>query len=444
MPKAIRNIVMDSNYRSALIKTQKLFEEKVQHPKLIELKKIIKELLDSKNPKGLENSKNFQKEIEKNKDLKLLVFNQYRDNAVDIVRELNTLPGIKAQLFVGQTKKGDTGLTQKEQKEVLDKFRDGTFNILVATSVGEEGLDVPKVQLVIFYEPIPSAIRTIQRRGRTGRHESGKVIVLMAMETRDVGYKWSAHHKEKRMYRTLDQIKKKLGITFQKPISTLEKYTKTKEETFKIIVDHRERGSAVIKELIELGIQIHLEKLDSADYLLSSRVGVEYKTNEDFVNSLIDGRLLQQMRELKENFERPLVLVEGEQDIYSIRNVHPNSIRGMMATILVSYGIPIIFTKNCQESASFLKIVAKREQEEEGSTFSLHNTKKEMSLMDWQEYIIGSLPGVGPTLAKPLLREFKSVKNIFNANQEQLQKIEKIGPIKANKIKEIIDSEYKV
>jgi len=424
--KAIKNLVKDINYRSALIKTERLFEEKIQHPKIIELKKIIKQ------------------EIEKNKDLKLLIFNQYRDNAVNIVNELNNIPDIRAQLFVGQTKKGETGLSQKEQKEVLDKFRQGEFNILVATSVGEEGLDVPKVPLVIFYEPIPSAIRTIQRRGRTGRHEAGKVIVLMALETRDVGYKWSAHHKEKRMYRTLDKIKKKLGIKFSSP-PTLERYTEKEEkEKLKVIVDHREKGSAVIKELIELGLKIHLEKLNNADYLLSSRVGVEFKTNEDFINSLIDGRLLQQMRELKENFERPLVIVEGEQDIYSIRNVHPNSIRGMLATISISYGIPIIFTKTSKESASFLNIVAKREQEEEGSDFSLHTTKREMSLRDWQEYIIGALPGVGSTLAKPLLREFKSVKNIINAEHEHLQKVEKIGPIKAKKIKDIVDKDYEI
>jgi len=422
--KAIKNLVKDINYRSALIKTENLFEENIQHPKLVELQKIV------------------SGEFKDGNGIKIIVFNQYRDNALDISNELNNIPGVKSQLFVGQTKKEDSGLSQKEQKEVLDKFRSGEFNVLVATSVGEEGLDVPKVPLVIFYEPIPSAIRTIQRRGRTGRHEAGRVIVLMALETRDVGYKWSAHHKEKRMYRTLDKIKRKLGIKFSSP-STLEKYIPPSED-IKIIIDHREKGSAVIKELIELGAKIHLEKIDNADYLLSSRVGVEFKTSEDFVNSIIDGRLLQQIKELKKGFERPLVLVEGEQDIYSIRNVHPNSIRGMLATIAVSYGVPVFFSKNSKESAAFLKIIAKREQEEEGSDFSLHSAKREMTLKDWQEYIIAALPGVGSTLAKPLLREFKSVKNVVNSSVEELQKVSKVGPIKAKKIKEIVDGEYKV
>jgi len=422
--KAIKNLTKDVNYRSALIKTERLFSERIQHPKLIELKKII------------------EKEVKDDKGIKIIVFNQYRDNALDIVNELNKSEEVKAQLFVGQLKKEETGLSQKEQKEILDKFREGKFNVLVATSVGEEGLDVPQVGIVIFYEPIPSAIRTIQRRGRTGRQEKGRVIVLMALETRDVGYKWSAHHKEKRMYRTLDRIKKKLGIRFSSQ-PTLEKYVPP-ESKVRVIVDHREKGSGVIKELIELGASINLEKIDNADYLLSSRVGVEFKTSEDFVNSLIDGRLLQQMRELKENFERPLVVVEGEQDVYSVRNVHPNAIRGMLANITISYGIPILFTKNPRETASFLKIIAKREQEEEGSDFSLHGGKREMSLKEWQEYIIGALPGVGSILARPLLREFKSVKNVVNASEDDLQKVEKVGPIKAKKIKDVTDWEYGV
>ena len=423
--KAVKNLTSDVNYRTALLKTEKLFNDGVQHPKLIELQKIIK------------------KEVSANKDIKIIVFNQYRDNALEIVKELSKIEEVRAQIFVGQLKKGETGLSQKEQKAILDKFRVGELNLLVATSIGEEGLDIPSVDLVIFYEPIPSAIRTIQRRGRTGRLEKGRVIMLMTQDTRDVGYRWSAHHKEKRMYRTLEKIKSKLGIKFTVMQPTITKYV-PEDKKIKIIVDHREKGSGVIKELIELGAAINLEKIENADYLLSSRVGVEYKTSEDFVNSIIDGRLLQQAKDLKNNFERPLVLVEGEQDIYSIRNVHPNSIRGMLATIAISYGIPVLFTKNAKESAALLNIIAKREQESEGSDFSLHSEKREMSLKDWQEYIIAALPGVGSNLAKPLLREFKSVKNVVNASLDELQKVEKIGPVKAGKIKEITDEEYRV
>jgi Fanconi anemia group M protein len=82
---------------------------------------------------------------------------------------------------------------------MIENFESENFSCLIATSVGEEGLDIPEVDLVIFYEPIPSAIRTVQRRGRTGRQKEGRVITLITKNTRDESYRWVAHHKEKRI-----------------------------------------------------------------------------------------------------------------------------------------------------------------------------------------------------------------------------------------------------
>lgn len=420
--KAVKNIAKDLNFRSAFIKVSKLYEEKVEHPKLVELQKIV------------------DKEIKKNSDNKIIVFNQYRDNAADVVEKLNSIEGVKARLFVGQLKKNDTGLSQKEQKAVLDDFRAGNFNVLVATSIGEQGLDIPQVDTVIFYEPIPSAIRQIQRRGRTGRHGEGKVIVLMTKDTMDEGFRWAAHHKEKRMYRNLENLKGKLSLILN---NTEEKITNyAKEDKIKIFADFREKGSGVIKELIEHEVELKLDALPTADYILSSRVGVEFKTVEDFIQSIIDGRLLEQIKSLKNNFERPLLVIEGVEDIYSVRNVHANAIRGMLAAITVSYGVPILYTKNFKDTAALLNIIAKREQEETGKDFSLHPQKKAMSIKEQQEYIISSLPGVGSGLAKPLLKYFKSVKNVINAEQKELEKVEKIGNKKAERIKDIVDREY--
>jgi ERCC4-related helicase len=420
--KAVKNLVSDENFKSALIKTETLFDQKVEHPKLIELQKIIRQ------------------EVKNNPEFKLIVFNQYRDNALDIKETLNNIQGVKAEIFVGQTKKGETGLSQKEQKKVLDDFREGVFNIIVATSIGEEGLDIPKVDLVIFYEPIPSAIRTIQRRGRTGRQEKGRVIILMAKQTRDEGYRWSAHHKEKRMYRNLKTIKKNIFNMIAKPETTLTSFVK--EKKIKIYVDHREKGSSVIKSLLDLNIDLKLEKLENADYILSSRCGVEFKTVEDFIHSIIDGRLLNQIKDLKKNFEKPLIIIEGETDIYSVRKVHKNAIQGMLATITISYGIPIIQTKNHIETSSLLHIIAKREQEETKKDFDPHKEKKPLTLKEQQEYIVSSFPGIGPTLSKPLLKTFKSIKKLVNAKQEKLEKVNKIGKIKAEEIRNVLDSEY--
>ncbi len=422
--KAVKNLVMDVNFKSALIKTEGLFNEKIEHPKLDELKKIIK------------------KSITENKDIKMIVFNQYRDNAAKIVEELNKIGGINSELFVGQMKKGDTGLTQKKQKEILDKFRAGEFNAIVSTSIGEEGLDIPKVDDVIFYEPIPSAIRTIQRKGRTARHKKGRVIVLVAKNTRDVSYRWSAFHKENRMYRTLETLKRKISSPLmQKKEQTLERFI-PEEDKVTIFADTREKGSGVIKELIELGVNIKLKMLKVGDYILSERVAVELKTIRDFVDSIVDNRLLQQIKELKVNFERPVVLVEGTEDIYSMRKIHPNAIRGMLATIAVSYGIPIIYSKNYKETASYLHIIAKREQEDGKRDFNLHGERKPLTLKEQQEYIVSSLPGVGPGLARPLLKKFRTIKKIINAKQEKLEKVEKIGPKKAAEIKKVTESEY--
>ncbi|MBI2144566.1 DEAD/DEAH box helicase [Candidatus Woesearchaeota archaeon] len=192
--KAAKRLFSDNNFLAAIAKTQQLHEKKIEHPKIDELKRIIKEnIADAKGAKAI-------------------VFNHYRDSALKLQEELNQIEGIRASIFVGQMKKGETGLSQKQQRELLDKFTAGEFNVIIATSIGEEGLDIPKVDLVVFYEPIPSAIRQIQRRGRTGRQEKGKVTILMTRNTRDETFRWVAHHKEKRMHRILKTLKSKLKL----------------------------------------------------------------------------------------------------------------------------------------------------------------------------------------------------------------------------------------
>lgn len=421
--KAVQNLVRDINIKSAMIKTDSLIEQDVEHPKMAELKRIVKE------------------EIDKNKKAKMIIFTQFRDSAKQIKKTLDE-ENVLSEIFVGQAKKGGIGLSQKKQAEMLQMFRDGMFNVLIATSVAEEGLDIPRVDKVVFYEPIPSAIRHIQRRGRTGRQEKGYVTILMAENTRDVGYRWSAFHKEKRMHRNLASLRGKLKLSLKpKSQTSLEKYS-SENPKLKVFVDYREKASPVVKELIDLNFDIRLEKLESADFLLSSRAGVEYKTVSDFVSSIIDGRLLQQIKDLKRNFERPLVVVEGSEDIYSVRKVHPNAINGMLATIAVSYGIPILYTKNQRETAALLSAIAKREQEETSKDFNLHGDRKPLTLKEQQEYIVSSLPNVGSGLAKELLKEFGSVKRIINSEEDNLKKANKVGPKIAKRIREVLDSEY--
>ncbi len=216
------------------------------------------------------------------------------------------------------------------------------------------------------------------------------------------------------------------------------------EQKLKILADVREKYSGVVSALYDEGALIELKALPIGDFLCSSRAAVEVKRVPDFVNSIIDGRLLQQLKELKENFERPVVIIEGagEQDLYSIRNVHPNAIRGMLATIAVSYGMPLLYSKDPKDTAGILIAIAKREREASAPEPSLHS-QKPATLAEKQEYVIASLPGVEVKLARALLGKFGSVSEIMNAAEEQLQKVELIGPKKAEEIRKVIESKYR-
>jgi Fanconi anemia group M protein len=136
---------------------------------------------------------------------KVIVFVQYRDQIKKIEETLKA-SGIRANQFVGKK----DGVTRKIQEATIADFRDGKFDVLVSSCIGEEGLDIPKVDSVIFYEPVPSEIRTIQRRGRAARLQEGEIIILMTKDTRDESYYWSAKRKEQRMKEILGQMQKKM------------------------------------------------------------------------------------------------------------------------------------------------------------------------------------------------------------------------------------------
>ncbi|MEZ3144890.1 DEAD/DEAH box helicase [Halobaculum sp. MBLA0143] len=137
---------------------------------------------------------------------RVIVFTESRDTAEALTEFLSA--SFDTRRFVGQgDKDGSDGMTQTEQQETLEQFRAGEFEVLVSTSVAEEGLDVPEVDLVLFFEPVPTAIRSIQRKGRTGRQEEGSVVVLMAEDTRDEAYFWISRRKEKKMEEELRSLK---------------------------------------------------------------------------------------------------------------------------------------------------------------------------------------------------------------------------------------------
>ncbi len=420
--KAVKALMSDEEFTSAIALTTHLFNEGFEHPKLDKLCEIVQ--LDLKNKP----------------DAKIIIFTQFRDSAVMIHKKLEKL-GVKAKIFVGQQKKLGTGLSQKEQKKMIEEFKNNTFNVLISTSVGEEGLDIPQVDKVIFYEAVPSAIRQIQRRGRTGRQSKGYVSILYTKKTRDEAYLWVARRKESRMKRTLLSLKKELSFESAPKKGSNKKLSDFNEQKIRIIVDYREKNSVILHNLADKGVLIDLKKLNIADYVLSSEVAVEFKTVKDFVDSLVDLRLLSQVKALKETYSKPLIIVQGGEDIFSIRNVHKNAIYGMLITITLNYGIPILFTRNFKDTADLLYQIAKREQESSHKEFEFHHNKPS-SLKEQQEYFISALPGIGLLTARELLRKFGSVSQIVNASIKDLKSVPLIGEKKAEKLKQLFDKPY--
>ena len=216
-----------------------------------------------------------------------------------------------------------------------------------------------------------------------------------------------------------------------------------------IFLDNRERNSGIVKELIKRDIEVIEKQLVLADFIIKTKnlngeiltLGVERKTINDFLNSMIDKRLISQLIDMKKHFDITLLIMEGEENIYQIRDFHPNSIRGMLASIAIDFQVPILYTRNHKDTANLLAIIAKR-LEKPRSLPSLLKKRKPLTLKQQQEYFIESLPGIGPTISKSLLQEFKNIKKIINATEEELKEVDKIGPKKIENIKRILESNY--
>tara|TARA_B100000945_G_scaffold59906_1_gene44532 strand:+ start:146 stop:1930 length:1785 start_codon:yes stop_codon:yes gene_type:complete len=199
-----------------------------------------------------------KEQIDLDNQSRIIVFASLRDSVKNITITLNGINGINAVPFIGQSsRKGDEGMSQKQQISTLEDFKEGKLNVLVATSVGEEGLDIPSADRVIFYEPVASEIRTIQRRGRTGRHRSGYVFVLVSKDTKDEGIRFAANAKENRMYRILNKIKNQRRLSFNSINS------KNQLDNFKIISENNEISvdSFIISEKKRLKKENEKEKI---------------------------------------------------------------------------------------------------------------------------------------------------------------------------------------
>ncbi|MEM4245902.1 MAG: ERCC4 domain-containing protein, partial [Candidatus Bathyarchaeia archaeon] len=415
----------DRNVAEAAKLVDELIDSGTGHPKMPELVRLVKESLSRGSRR-------------------IIIFTNYRSTASKLADLLNSSgAGVSAARLVGHASRADDrGLSEKAQTLILDDFKNGSFNVLIATQVGEEGLDIAECDHVIFYDTVPSAIRYIQRRGRTGRRGPGRATILIAQGTRDEAYYWISRRREKMMAEALDEISR--TERGQPPLEEFMRPTPQRavdEANVRIIVDTREGPSQVVKELSRLGVKLELKPLLYGDYVLSDRVTVERKTSEDLASSIIDGRLFEQASNLKASYERPILLIEGET-LYTSRNIRPEAVIGAVASLLADYGLPVVWSTSPAETALLLSSIARREQTGAARQPRIRGEKPYTSPSRLQEYIVAGLPQVDMTLARRLLKRFRTVEGVFTASAGELKEVEGIGEKKSEKIREALTREY--
>jgi ERCC4-related helicase len=433
--KGVRDLVARSEFKQFESLLGALIEKGHRHPKADAILEIVSEQLSV------------------DIDSRILIFTRFRDTAAEVSDTLEQLEEARVSRFVGQSSRGsDKGFSQKKQVEILEGFRNNEFNVLVATQVGEEGLDIPECNLVVFYDCVPSVVPYIQRRGRTGRHAPGRVVIFVAKGTHDEFYHWSVISKLKKMPSALKEAEKEED----EKQTSLEEFASEEEEQeserlvsvapktedkIRLIVDSRELPTAVARELTRLDIEISGESLEIGDYVASEEVAVERKETGDFIQSLIDGRLFVQLSALRSAYRRPVLIIEGEQ-ILGLRAVNPASIYGALASIAVRIQVPILWTRNAEETANVLYRIARLEQIESSRPLRTRSGETKGTDAETLEYILSGFPGVDTVTSRAILTEFGTLEKIFSADQKELQKVKGVGPKIAGRIKRLLTTRY--
>jgi len=233
-------------------KGDRKLKEFLEDPRIRNLESTLEDM-DEIHSKVSFTRRVIRQEISRNPEGRMIIFANYRDTVAAIVSFIEDIPGVNPTPFVGQANQNKDGMSHSEQIERLNAFRSGEYNVLVATSVGEEGLDIPRADLVLFYEPVGSEIRTIQRRGRTGRHDRGSVYVLIAQDTRDEGATAAAAKREQRMLIAIRRVKNKRN-SFNPDLELLSSFS---------IIDGEKKINA--KEFVESERKRLREELEEVD-----------------------------------------------------------------------------------------------------------------------------------------------------------------------------------
>lgn len=428
--QALHNLTDNTSFKRMLYFAEKLADREHFHPKFRKVKEIVVQ------------------QFARNPNSRILIFSKFRVTLKRLNQELIGDSSVKSHVFIGQqTKDQDPGMTQKEQYSTLKAFRDGKINVLLATNIGEEGIDITTCDLVIFFDAV-SPIRTIQRRGRTGRKFPGKVVVLITQGTQEEGIYWISKRKEKEMYKMMKLVEDySKQLKTERTHRTLDKFvakdTSIKERKDKgtIVVDRRETNSAVVKRLYELSFNVELKQLLVGDYIVGN-VAIERKTTEDFVQSIFDGRLFREAKNLAGRYDGVVLIIEGEKPFTSRRAIDPKALKGAIASIFIDFKVPILQTGGPEETADMIAAIARRVLSTKKQVPRITTETVPITLPERQKRIIAAFPNVDSVLATRLLHELKTPKNILLASKEELQKVKGVGPSIAAIIREIIDSQY--
>jgi len=198
----------------------------------------------------------------------------------------------------------------------------------------------------------------------------------------------------------------------------------------------------VERELRGRGVELEVGRLEVGDFVLSERVAVERKSVRDFVRSVMDGRLEDQARRLREGYERPLLILEGREDPEELGKLHPHAVQGALLHLVMDLGIPVLRTRDGSQTATLLWLLARRERKEGRGPPRLRIKRGGLPLPLQQRFVVEGLPGVSSVLAERLLERFGTVEGVMRASERELREVRGIGEVKARRIRELLTRPY--
>lgn len=215
--------------------------------------------------------------------------------------------------------------------------------------------------------------------------------------------------------------------------SKVDEFSNEKESKLpEVFVDSRESEELVLL-LRQHGINVNLKQLDIGDILISNRVVIERKTSSDFESSIIDNRLFEQAARMRENYEIPILIIEGQMRAERIRQ---NAFIGAYLSMIINYGIHIINVRNIEETARYIALITKKEQIQEAKPLRLLVKTKTFSFRDEQLRVLQAFPSIGPSTAEKILEHYKTLEKFFSSDIKEMENV--IGKARAKKIYELI------